>query len=87
MHDPEHDPSYANFSKELVEARRAMRKELLNNPDNIKLRDLYYRALMLTEHEARRLTLVSVVAPEAPPAPRYAEAPAVIDSGQFIGRS
>lgn len=53
MHDPEHDPCYANFSKELTEARRAMRKELLQ-PDRILLKNLYYRVLMLSEHEARR---------------------------------
>lgn len=64
---PESDRAseYADFSKELVEARRAMRKKLLdaNNPG---LTGLYYRALMLSEHEARRAAFLEMEAERNP---------------------
>lgn len=64
---------YADFSKELVEARRAMRKRLLTVHDT-DLKDLYYRALMLSEHEARRAAFLQTDAERNPaPAPLYAD--------------
>lgn len=42
-----------DLSKELAEARREMRKRLLALGD-AELKDLYYRTIALSEHEAAR---------------------------------
>lgn len=42
-----------DMSRECDEARRAMRRKLLQVAD-VELLDLYYRALTLSEHEAAR---------------------------------
>lgn len=65
MPDTDRASEYADFSKELTEARRAMRKELLQ-PDRILIKNLYYRVLMLSEHEARRSAFLEVRAENDP---------------------
>lgn len=47
------DNENADKSGELQEARRAMRRKLLQIGDQ-ELTDLYYRAVTLSEHEAAR---------------------------------
>lgn len=58
--DFEADGDNADLSLQLAEARRNMRAKLLSL-DDVGLKDLYYRALMLSEHEAARRAVDKVL--------------------------
>lgn len=49
-----------DLSKELEEARREMRRRLLSLGDD-ELKNLYYRAIVLSEHEACRRAVDAVL--------------------------
>lgn len=50
---------YLDKSEECLQARREFRKMLLEI-NNIELKDAYYKALVLSEHEAMRRVWVEI---------------------------